>query len=391
VKKRKTASNLPNTTRLDILRKRAKRVRSREARHNIKRRDFTAALQPILDNLPSPAPKKATLKYTPALVPPSLRAKRLQSPVTPAPTKRKRLETDEQLGIKSPSPMKQVLAHKEALSPRKHIIIHPSPARETPKSGFRFNFERTENITNEPLSKATPRYEVYSKIFGPPPQISRNLGEKENTNTITQSLDAEFARLKSPVRKRRVVENDDLRTKKKPEGETTSFSALGRPVRTDAFAVPSVPVPPGPPLPTSIQRKNKRFTSVLPSLAQPPPSVIRSGLPRPAGFGSTSAAGGTRRSTRVPKVAEIAKSIANVTVSNIPPQPVIVPERKLNGHEGVIEKPAVPVADHIPVPENVTMDRPKGKLGGAQRVTRNGENKKNVETKRVVPREDPVY
>jgi hypothetical protein len=286
--------------------------------------------------------------------------------------------------------MKPVLAHKEALSPRKRIIIHPSPAKETPKPGFRFNFEKTENITNEPLSKATPRYEVYSKIFGPPPQISRNLGDKENTNTITQTLNAEFARLKSPVRKRRIVEND-LRTKKKPEEETTSFSALGRPVRTDAFAVPSVPVPPGPPLPTSIQRKNKRVTSVLPSPAQPPPSVIRSGLPRPAGFGSTSAAGGTRRSTRVPKVAEIVKSIANVTVSNIPLQPVIVPERKLNGHEGVIEKPAVPVADHITVPENVTMDRPKGKLGGAQRVTRNGESKKNVETKRVVPREDPVY
>jgi hypothetical protein len=72
-------------------------------------------------------------------------------------------------------------------------------------------------------------------------------------------------------------------------------------------------------------------------------------------------------------------------VSGIPAQPVIVPEKKVNGHDVVIEKIAVPVAETIPAPENVTMERPKGKLGGAQRVTRNEDNKKNVETKRVSP------
>jgi hypothetical protein len=310
----------------------------------------------------------------------------LQSPVTPAPTKRKRIEADEGIVVNSPSPIKATVAQREALSPRKHIIIHPSPVKETPRPEFKFNFDKTEKIITEPLPKATPRYEVYSKIFGPPPQISRNLSDRDTTTTITQSLDSEFPRLKSPVRKHRVLEND-LRTKKKPgETETTSLSALGRPVRSETFAVPSLPVPPGPPqLPPSIQRNNnKRFTSVLPSPAQPPPSAIRSGLPRPAGFGSTSTAAATRRSTRAPKVTEPTKSIANV-VSGIPAQPVIVPEKKVNGHDVVIEKIAVPVVETIPAPENVTMERPKGKLGGAQRVTRNGDNKKNVETKRVSP------
>lgn len=384
LKKRKTVPNLPNTTRLDVLRKRAIRVRSREARHNIKRRDFTAALQPVLDNLPSPQSTMSLLMNTPALIPPSLRAKRLQSPVTPAPSKRTRLETEQGAMLKSPSPLKPALAQRETLSPRKRIIIHPSPVKETPKPVFKFNFEKTEKPTHEPLAKATPRYEVYSKIFGLPPQISKNLVDKDSTTTLTQTLDTEFPRLKSPSRKHRVLDNES-RSKRKAESETTTLSVLGRPVRGETFAVPSLPVPPGPPqLPPSIQRNNnKRFTSVLPSPAQPPPSVIRSGLPRPAGFGSTSTAAGTRRSTRLPKALEPPKSIPNVAVSSIPLQAVLVPEKKLNGPEVVSEKFTAPVVD-VPAPENVTMERPKGKLGGAQRVNRNADVKKNGESKRVL-------
>lgn len=384
LKKRKTTLNLSNTTRLDVLRKRAMRVRSREARHNIKRRDFTAALQPVLDNLPSPESKMSLLKNTPALIPPSLRAKRLQSPVTPAPSKRKRLEAEQGSVLKSPSPLKSALAQRETLSPRKRIIIHPSPVKETPKPEFKFNFDKIEKTTQEPLAKVTPRYEVYSKIFGPPPQISKNLIEKDSTITLTQSLDTEFPRLKSPTRKHRVLDNES-RSKTKAESEPTTLSALGRPVRGETFAVPSLPVPPGPPqLPPSIQRdNNKRFTSVVPSPAQPPPSVIRSGLPRPAGFGSTSTAAGTRRSTRLPKVPEPPKSIPNVAVSSIPSQAVIIPEKKLNGPEVISEKFTAPVVD-VPAPDNVTMERPKGKLGGAQRVNRNGDTKKKGESKRVL-------
>ena len=56
---------------------------------------------------------------------------------------------------------------------------------------------------------------------------------------------------------------------------------------------------------------------------------------------------------------------------------------------GVIEKvtaPSVVVAENITAvartrTENVTMDRPKGKLGGAQRVNRNA----TTETKKVLP------
>src|SRR5208282_6766799 len=108
------------------------RVRSREARHNVKRRDFTTALQPILDNLPSPAPKKAILKTTPALLPPSFVAKRLQSPVTPTPTKGRRVAGENTPLGNSPSPVKPSSVGKEAvLSPQKHFAIRPSPLKET--------------------------------------------------------------------------------------------------------------------------------------------------------------------------------------------------------------------------------------------------------------------
>lgn len=52
-----------------------------------------------------------------------------------------------------------------------------------------------------------------------------------------------------------------------------------------------------------------------------------------------------------------------------------VVERKINA-DGVGERNVpVPVETTLQQPLNVTIDRPKGKLGGAQRVTRNGESK----------------
>ena len=174
--------------------------------------------------------------------------------------------------------------------------------------------------------------------------------------------------------------------------ETPSLSVLGRPVRNESFAVPAIPVPPGPPqLPPSIQRNNnKRFTSlnasVLPSPAQPPPSVARSALPRPAGAsGSALPVPATRRSTRgaaakIPPVG-VKSTVANVTTTSVALQNIQpVPEKKtLNGCDApAINEKTVPPAlvPDIPHPENVTMERPKGKLGGAQRVNRNGDNKK---------------
>jgi hypothetical protein len=313
------------------------------------------------------------------------------------------------------SPVQRLSVRKEAVSPRKHIIIHPSPVKETPKPEFRFVFDTKTNDENAPpeqVPKPTPRYEVYSKIFGPPPQLSKHLVEKDTTaplkfgdlQTTTQILTAESNKIKSPVRKRRLQENDtDNLAKKKMAVElgTPSVLNLGRPVRNESFAVPSIPVPPGPPqLPPSIQRNNnsKRFTglgqSVLPSPAQPPPSVIRSSLPRPASvFGSALPVPATRRSTRVPKVAKevggVGKSVVtNATTTALPRQQVVaVPEKKglLNGLDNapaVSEKiiaPPAPVFENVVHSENVTMERPKGKLGGAQRVTRGAAENKKVD------------
>ena len=165
-------------------------------------------------------------------------------------------------------------------------------------------------------------------------------------------------------------------------------------MRNESFAVPAIPIPPGPPqLPPSIQRNNnKRFislnTSVPPSPAQPPPSVARSALPRPTGgFGSALPVRATRRSTRGANSAKIppagVKSAAtNIATTSLAAQNIqSVPEKKtlLNGYDAppVNEKIVAPAAvSDIPPPENVTMERPKGKLGGAQRVNRNGDNKK---------------
>jgi hypothetical protein len=76
--------------------------------------------------------------------------------------------------------------------------------------------------------------------------------------------------------------------------------------------------------------------------------------------------------------------VANVAITTpLPQQIVSVPEKKvlLNGHDApaVTEKIIVPpvAVESVPHTENVTMERPKGKLGGAQRVTRGAaENKK---------------
>jgi hypothetical protein len=231
---------------------------------------------------------------------------------------------------------------------------------------------------------------VYSKIFGPPPQLSKTLVDKDTTTTLkpdtfkndtvkndTSIPVVEEHHFKSPSRKRRVL--DDTRTLKSRKDEP--ISNLGRPVRNESFAVPIVPIPPGPPqLPPSIQRNNtKRFplnTSVLPSPAQPPPSVVRSSLPRPSGvFGSTSLPVPARRSTRQPK--------ASVTT------PIVAPTSKVNTTTNVGQHVVPPVEkkdiagsekhmSDVTHPVNVTMDRPKGKLGGAQRVNRNGDTTKKV-------------
>ena len=63
---------------------------------------------------------------------------------------------------------------------------------------------------------------------------------------------------------------------------------------------------------------------------------------------------------------------------------VVTEKRTLKGCDGaatseklVATTVLVPiVAESIPHPEHVTMDRRKGKLGGAQRVNRNGDNRK---------------
>lgn len=246
----------------------------------------------------------------------------------------------------------------------------------------------------ESVIKPTPLYEVYSKIFGPPPQLQSQLAEKEiATIKPGTTIDTEAHKFKSPSRKRKDLETDlRIASKKQPlsEGEAPQFLAVPRPVRNESFAVPAIPIPPGPPqLPPSIQRNNKRFTSlntsVLPSPARPLPSVARSALPRPAGgFGGASSVPATRRSTRCANPAKTppaaVKSTASNTATSLAAQNIqSVPEKKalLNGYDTpfVIEKNLASVPD-IPNPENVTMERPKGKLGGAQRVNRNGGSKK---------------
>jgi len=280
-------------------------------------------------------------------------------------------------------------------SPKKHIAIKTSPVKGTPRGGFKFVFESL----SKPVvaDKPTPRYEVYSKIFGPPPQLQKQLVEKDTnvkpTNPLapSQSLDSEPARPKSPQRKRREVES--ALTKKRADVETIPLSTFGKPFRNESFAVPTVPIPPGPPQlpPTSQRTQQKRATtSVLPSPAQPPPSVVRSALPRPAGtFGSALPV--PRRSSRVPPpkpaLAGVKVATANAATGNVLVGSGLSEKKAVNGVDIAVpltEKAAPPLAivpeNVVPPPsENVTMDRPKGKLGGAQRVNRNG----STETKKV--------
>ena len=240
-------------------------------------------------------------------------------------------------------------------------------------------------------------------MFGPPPQLQKQLLEKDTTTKPadslppTQSLDAEILRQQSPQKTRREI--DPAPTKKRAELETLPLSTLGKPLRNESFAVPTIPVPPGPPqLPPTTQRtQQKRFAAtVLPSPAQPPPSVARSSLPRRAGtFGSAlPVPSATRRSSRVPPPPKPAilgvkpASATNAATTSNGPVGTSLSEKKpvigIDNAVAVIEKVAVPpviVPESIAPPsltENVTMDRPKGKLGGAQRVNRNGstENKK---------------
>jgi hypothetical protein len=297
------------------------------------------------------------------------------------------------------------------VSPRERIVIKASPVKGTPRGGFKFVFESLrKSVVTE---KTTPRYEVYSKMFGPPPQLQKQLVEKDTTSKPadslppTQSLDTEILRQQSPQKTRREI--DPLPTKKRAEVETLSLSTLGKPFRNESFAVPTIPVPPGPPqLPPTTQRtQQKRFAAaVLPSPAQPPPSVARSSLPRRAGtFGSAlPVPSATRRSSRVPpppKPAILGVKAASATnagtTSNGTIGTSLSAKKAVDGIDNavaVIEKVAVPpvvVPESIAPPsltENVTMDRPKGKLGGAQRVNRNGST---TETKKVHSQNLRIY
>ena len=270
------------------------------------------------------------------------------------------------------------------------------------------------------MEKTTPRYEVYSKIFGPPPQLQKQLVvEKDTTVKPTDPLppkpplDSEPPRQISP-KKRREVESAP--TNKRAEVETVLLPTLGKPLRNESFAIPTVPIPPGPPQlpPTSQRTQQKRATaSVLPSPAQPPPSIVRSALPRPAGsFGSgLPVPSATRRSSRVapPKPATVGVKVATTNAATGDRLVGSSDKKSVNGVDNAVavaEKTApalvitvpetvapAPPAPPAPLPappppptENVTMDRPKGKLGGAQRVNRNG----TTETKKVLPRSSHI-
>ena len=73
----------------------------------------------------------------------------------------------------------------------------------------------------ESVVKPTPRHEVYSKIFGPPPQLPSHLAEKETTTIKPDTtIDTETRRFKSPSRKRKDLETDPrVASKKKPSSE----------------------------------------------------------------------------------------------------------------------------------------------------------------------------
>ena len=323
----------------------------------------------------------------PTLVSACFVAKGMQSPATPVPTKQRRLDEEETPLAKSSSIVKPSSVWKERTSPRKQIVIHPTPIKGTPKTGFAFGFESMAKTANvEYVGRPISRHEVYSKIFGLPPQIQRPLLDKESTPTVAESRNkTEPAPLKSPLKKRKVLD-EDWKKKSTTENEISTTSVLGKPFRNGSFAVHAVPAPPGPPqLPPTTHRNNNRQANSQstgpPSSAAQPSSALRSVLPRPAGgFGSGLPVPATRRSTRVPKTSTLAaavKSAANAAGTNGLKQSAPVLEKKiLNGHDAstASEKVVPPaVVDIVSQTENVTMERPKGKLGGAQRVNRNGE------------------
>ena len=333
----------------------------------------------------------AVLHHPPVLAAPGLVVKRLQSPVTPTPAERPQSQ-EETLLLKRVSPIKGTSPKKEqTISAREQIMIHATPIQATPKMEFQFQFpnltrDKTPTVPEQAI-KPTLRHEVYSKVFGPPTQLPTNLVEKESL-TIKSDLTITLTglRAKSPAKKRKDTTEIDLRPAKKREVEPL-VSTLGKPVRNDSFAVPAVPVPPGPPqLPPSIQRSNgKRFTSlnagILPSPAAPG-SFGRSTLPRPPGtFGSGLPVPARRRSTRdrTGGVIQGPKSVPP-PVTNAPAvtqSQVVVLEKKTTDAvpvEKLLPPPVIP--ETIPHIENITIDRPKGKLGGAQRVNRNGELKR---------------
>jgi hypothetical protein len=301
------------------------------------------------------------------------------------------------------SPQRQSPIRQLTPSPKKHLFVRPSPVKSTPRGGFEFNFEKRpkeDKENEEPAPKPTARFEVYSKIFGPPPQISIGSLEKDTTTIkVNDSIsipasEFEQPRFKSPQRK---VDPRPAAKKRTAQTEIAT-PLLGRPVRNEPFAIPSVPAPPGPPQlpPPSIPRNiTKRFAaqSVLPSPAQQPPGALKSALPRPAGkFTRALPVPATRRSSRVPKVVndkDTAAKTSNTTIGfTTPAVSAALPEKKVapvpSEMPVVVEKSAVLVPLPVPPPsENITIERPKGKLGGAQRVNPNAKPEPEPEPKKV--------
>jgi len=371
---------MSNPARLDIFRKRATRLRSRQVRHGLTRRDIVPALAPVLDQLPSPKRKSNKLRSTPALLPPGSRLP--LSPLTPAPNKR--LES-----MRSPSPMKRSPPRK---SPLKSIVIQPSPRKETPRMGFQYIFE-----AKAPVEKSTSRYEVYSKIFGPPPQISKSL-DQTITLQIPDSTLTLAGKLKSPLAQPKKPDPSSSLVNRK-EQSSPAKSVL----RNDTFAVPSLPVPAGPPQlpPSSLQRPRKNSAAAV---LEPPPTMKKSALPRPTTGRISSAlpVPMVRRSARTLQKPNLTTAGQTTTVAPTaaPPKGVLIREAGKTGFANaaverkafeaaivpalpslpgvasvppaanMAEKRSITVETNLFAVESVTVDRRKNKLGGAQRVTR---------------------
>jgi hypothetical protein len=256
----------------------------------------------------------------------------------------------------------------KSVSPRKE-----TPRKETPRMRFEYRFEGKTTVEKE-----VSRYEVYSKIFGPPPQISKSLDQ----TTALQPPELLQQKLKSQVQQKKLDPPPSVLKRK-------DQATPAKPLRNDTFAVPSLPVPAGPPqLPPSSLPRTRKVGPL--GGTEPPPSMRKSALPRPmVGRGTSSLpVPSVRRSTRgqkpgkatvVPTAslvretvksghATLEKKVAGEVAIVAPPVVMNVPVVA-----SVLEKRPLAIEPIIPSAENVTVDRRKNKLGGAQRVTRDGE------------------